>query len=673
MSEFKQTVLLAKRKSRRRRFILTAASLLSILLIISLLMIAKASRIEVLPVDISEQAEVSAVSGLAFVINHHLYSLTSQAEIAVQAPGYKAQSRRLSSEAFGKVMQVELEPLPARLVLTSPVKDDKTSWTINGKIAAVADRLDTSLEPGDYRIEISHPYYQRQLLDLALAPGEKLEQAISLSAIEGRLTIDSIPAEATVIINGQDRGQTPLQLTLLGGQHDIEVTKAGFDPSTDRIEISQADPQPSRQYRLAAKSAGVTVSLKPAGGRLTLNGINVNEQGKIKLKAGQENILRYQKPGYFSQSRTLTLNAEETRHLDFSLEQELGELEVTASRAADVFINGEKAGATPFQTRLIAVAHELEVRAQGYRSIKQTVTPKASSISTVHAVMVPEAQARLADAPPVYKTKSGGEMLLFKPRDSIQMGAERGEPGQRANEFIRTAQINRPFYAGRHEVTNAAYARFDKAHSGPPKLPATGVSWVEAAQYANWLSREEGLQPVYQINGKSLSAVNARADGYRLLTEAEWEWLARKAGRAQQSRFVWGDSQTVPNNAANIADISAKGSVPVYVPRYDDGYAAAAPVMTMQRELSGLFDMGGNVSEWTHDAYTLVPPASNAVQPHELDTSLTASRVIKGANWRSGSLTELRASYRDGKTAGSETLGFRLGRFVYGGHDNVTR
>jgi formylglycine-generating enzyme required for sulfatase activity len=672
MSEFKQAVFEAKQKSRRRRLLWSAGSMLAVLFVISLLIIAKASRIEVLPQEISKQAEVSAISGLAFVIDNHLYSLTSKAEIEATATGYRPQTRRIANQDFGKVIQLVLEPLPARLLMSSPIRDNQTRWSINGSMIAVADTLEQQLEPGDYQVEISHPYYQPQTLNLTLKPGEVMEQTPSLSPLQGELAISSIPEGASVSINGETQGQTPLTLALVGGEYQVEVAKAGFDPSREQLEISQSDPNPSREYRLAAKSAGVTVSLDPAGGTLTLNGINVNPQGKIRLKAGQESTLRYQKPGYFSQTRTLTLSAEESRHLDFSLEQEMGALKVTASKTAEVFINGKKAGDTPFETRLMAIPHQIEVRAPGYRTIKQTVTPKASAKATVHAVMVLEAEARLADAPPVYKTKAGGEMVLFKPSDQIRMGAARGEPGQRANEFIKTVHINRPFYAGRHEVTNAAYTQFDKAHGGQAQLPATGVSWVEAAQYANWLSRKENLQPVYQFSGNTLTAINSSADGYRLLTEAEWEWLARKADRAQQSRFVWGDSQTIPENAANIADVSAKGSVTVYVPRYDDGYAGVAPVMSMKREQSGLFDMGGNVSEWTHDAYTLIPPRATTAQPHQLDTNLTASRVIKGANWRSGSLTELRASYRDGKTEGSETLGFRLGRFVYGGHDHVT-
>ncbi len=101
-----------------------------------------------------------------------------------------------------------------------------------------------------------------------------------------------------------------------------------------------------------------------------------------------------------------------------------------------------------------------------------------------------------------------------------------------------------------------------------------------------------------------------------------------------------------------------------YVPRYNDTYASLAPVKSFSRETSGLYDMGGNVSEWTHDVYTLTVPDATQVYPQQLDSRLKGSRVIKGANWRSGSLTELRAAYREGLSEPRDDVGFRVGRYL---------
>lgn len=85
------------------------------------------------------------------------------------------------------------------------------------------------------------------------------------------------------------------------------------------------------------------------------------------------------------------------------------------------------------------------------------------------------------------------------------------------------------------------------------------------------------------------------------------------------------------------------------------------------REPSGLYDMGGNVSEWTHDAYMLTVPDVTQIYPQQLDNNQTDSRVVKGANWRSGSLTELRSVYRDGLSQPRDSVGFRLGRYLHKG------
>ena len=79
--------------------------------------------------------------------------------------------------------------------------------------------------------------------------------------------------------------------------------------------------------------------------------------------------------------------------------------------------------------------------------------------------------------------------------------------------------------------------------------------------------------------------------------------------------------------------------------------------------------MGGNVSEWTHDSYSLTVLKLDTVYQQDLDSSTISMRVVKGANWRSGSLSELRSSYRDGAEQGRDDLGFRIGRYLSGGNE----
>jgi formylglycine-generating enzyme required for sulfatase activity len=546
--------------------------------------------------------------------------------------------------------------------------DNKTSWFINDKLVSVDNTLDKILDAGDYKVVLNHPYFHPLVASYTLKPGERIEHNLQLIPLEGEFEVNSQPKGAIVSIDGKVQGETPMRVALQGGQFNVMLTKPGYDAIEDKIEIKTNALAPSRDYLLALKSAGVRVSISPLGGKLTLNGINVNATSKIKIKPGNKYTLNYQKPGYFSQSESFTLAPEEVRRYDFNLEQEIGIVEVTSNIPADVYINGEKAVKTTLKTKLNALEQRIEVRLPGYRSAFKTIKPTAKSTTSFNAQLITEKQARLAEAPAVYKTKAGDIMVLFRTSDRVKMGAQRSEAGQRANEFVRTAHINKPFYAGRYEVTNASYARFNARHSGPAAEPVSNISWYDAARYANWLSKAEKLQVVYELNGDRLLKVNSNADGYRLLTEAEWEWLARKSNRKNETLFTWGNTKTLPKKAANIADESAKGSVPIFIPRYDDGFANKSAVGSMLKENSGLFDMAGNVSEWTHDSYDLIPPLKGQITPHKLDMDLTRSRVIKGANWRSGTLTELRASYREGMEQSSPTVGFRLGRFLGGGN-----
>jgi len=141
------------------------------------------------------------------------------------------------------------------------------------------------------------------------------------------------------------------------------------------------------------------------------------------------------------------------------------------------------------------------------------------------------------------------------------------------------------------------------------------------------------------------------------------------AGKTKQTIFSWGNEMIIPPNTANIADESVKGQMTFYVPNYNDGYISVAPVGSFKKELSGLYDMAGNVSEWVHDVYSIMPPMPNTTAENPLGELRGQSHVVKGANFRSGSITKLRPAFREGLTAERDDVGFRIGRYLYGGEN----
>ncbi|MDR1787871.1 MAG: formylglycine-generating enzyme family protein [Treponema sp.] len=183
--------------------------------------------------------------------------------------------------------------------------------------------------------------------------------------------------------------------------------------------------------------------------------------------------------------------------------------------------------------------------------------------------------------------------------------------------------------------------------------PVVLVSWIDAAQYCNWLSRQEGYRPVYTIRGAKVEQ-NFAASGYRLPTEAEWEYACR-AGT--YSRFFTG--RTITTNDANFNG-TMRGPGDGSSWRAGVYRKKPVPVGSFPPNAFGLFDMHGNVAEWCGDWYASYG-AELVHDPH--GPSSGRRKVIRGGGWdlsarfvRSAARTLNTVSFR------SSYLGFRLAR-----------
>jgi len=667
MKQFNQQILAAKSKQRRLYLAIFGLFLMGALIILSLIFASRGTRIDIHPDEAASQAVIKIESGIALIVADTLYSVSKKPQIMVAADGFQTLSQQLNNKDFGNVMSITLLPLPAQVMFSSNIDNEQTQWAINGETLAISAEFNHELEAGDYELNVSHPFYAEVNKALSLKRGEIFKDQVQLDLIDGRLTINTTPKGAQIAINSVDVGISPQDLKLKGGRRNIKIVRSGYESIIDTIEITNEKPTVNRDYRLALRKAAVELSLNPEYGQLYLDNIAIKQGKKIKVKAGVKHQLSYSKTGYFSQQETFYLAADDTLKIDFDLKKEMGEIAIQSKPNADVEVNGKAVGTTPITLSLNAVEQHVTIKKQGYRSVIKKVVPSSKNALKINVTLASEKTARLNEAPKNYRNKVGGQLNLFRPNDSFTMGASRSDPGQRANEFIKQVTLNKPFYAGESEVSVAQYSQYKKNTSGDANKPVTNISWLDAAQFCNWLSQQEGLTPVYQIKNNQLQGINI-SDGYRLLTEAEWEWLARKSGKKQQSTFVWGNDIVIPKNATNIADESANGHVDILVSKYNDNYPNAAPVKSFAQETSGLYDQAGNVSEWTHDSYSIAPPKSGKVFIDPFDLSRSNSRVVKGANWRSGSITELRPSFREGLTTSRDDLGFRIARYVYGGN-----
>jgi len=251
------------------------------------------------------------------------------------------------------------------------------------------------------------------------------------------------------------------------------------------------------------------------------------------------------------------------------------------------------------------------------------------------------------EMPPTITTKGGIEMVLI-PAGSFKMGSRHGKGDESP---VHEVSID-SFLMDKYEVTQAEYERLgnkeafaNPSHFKGPDRPVEQVTWVMAARYCNARSNDEGLTPCYDEE-KDDVVCNFQADGYRLPTEAEWEYACR-AGT--DGDYSFGGDERKLGEHAWFADNAGKKTHPV-------GKKKPNPW--------GLYDMHGNVAEWCNDMYDKDyyegSPASNPRGPAK-----GKQYVLRGGAWKSNA-EPLRSSYRLAENPGfsdaclaRDAIGFR--------------
>jgi formylglycine-generating enzyme required for sulfatase activity len=544
---------------------------------------------------------------------------------------------------------------------------------LDGESIGSTPLVDVEIVPGVHQIEFAASRFIPVTSELDVEGGHaKQALSVTLTPNWAPVTLQTQPAGAEVFVDGQSRGTTPVQLELDAGERALEARLAGHNAwqGSVRVEADVAQALP-------------LVTLSPADGRVELRSapseasVNVNGEFRgrtplsLRLNPGRAHQIVVTKPGYEDAVRELSVAADSGRQLEIELVAQYGEVAIQSEPAnAAIWVDEQLAGTTPSTLKLTALGHRIEVRQEGYATQSAEITPRPGFSQTLAFALEALDDTTGSGYPRVLRTTLGQELTLV-PAGRFAMGSSRREIGRRSNEVLREVELSRAYYLGTREVTNAEYRAFKSDHDsgtfGAESLngddqPAVRVSWDEVAQFLNWLSIEDALQPVYEQTPMGWAAMQPLRSGYRLPTEAEWAYAARAVGEDEQLVYPWGQTLPPPDRSGNYADLSAGELLPTTLVTYNDGFPVSSPAASFAPNAVGIYDLGGNVAEWVQDVYVIdvAPGGDLLVDP--LGPATGRSHVVRGASWRSYLQTDLRLAYRDYSTDLREDLGFRIAR-----------
>ncbi|RMG57219.1 MAG: sulfatase-modifying factor protein, partial [Bacteroidetes bacterium] len=188
--------------------------------------------------------------------------------------------------------------------------------------------------------------------------------------------------------------------------------------------------------------------------------------------------------------------------------------------------------------------------------------------------------------------------------------------------------------------------------------PIVNVSWYDAVAFCNWLSRTTGLTPVYTIEGEVVTA-DWQANGYRLPTEAEWEFAARAVDGIGGQKVRFGNGKDTAS--ATTMNFDSESHYNRAYVRRGPMRGQTVPVGTFAPNSLGLYDLSGNVREWCWDWFDAYTSQNRDIDPRGPEKG--DFRVIRGGSWRSYGYS-LRSSNRDNNNPNDrdKDIGFRLAR-----------
>jgi formylglycine-generating enzyme required for sulfatase activity len=275
-------------------------------------------------------------------------------------------------------------------------------------------------------------------------------------------------------------------------------------------------------------------------------------------------------------------------------------------------------------------------------------TSTVVSVKSAPDGLIPPSTTQVPKVAPISKSKPTISSLLIIKDGSYKMGNDKGASNQKPQHPVNI----KSFYLSPYEVTFEEYDKYCKDAKldsvsdegiGRKEHPVINVSWMDAVKYCNWLSLKNKLKPAYTIDDEGAERI-PDANGYRLPTEAEWEYAATF------------------NPIDTILEFSGSNKYKDVAITLENSKRKSEIVGVKKPNGIGAYDMSGNVWEWVEDCY--VDNYKDAPQDGlAIRSSNFKERVLRGGSYNvTNTFSAARYRYKKNVNTRSSDIGFRLAR-----------
>ncbi|MFK8054034.1 MAG: PEGA domain-containing protein, partial [Woeseiaceae bacterium] len=417
-------------------------------------------------------------------------------------------------------LSVELIPAYGRVSVATEPAGANVFLSANEQLLSSGTPAVVQLPEGRHEVLYQLDGFKPEKRTYVVYPNTRVTaRPVKLEPADAVLSVQTVPAGASITLDGAYRGRSPAKLALEPDvAYQLRVTRPGYAAVSRSVRLAAASNE-SVRIDLNAKLGDITIRTVPVDAEVFVNG-RLRGSGTVALQLP----------------------------------------------AAPQTISVRRKGYAEYQTKVTPRP-----------GFSQTIDARLKTLAQAAVADIP--QEITAANEHAMKYFRGGTFVRGSSRREPDRRSNEFLRDARITRafYAATREVsNQQFAAFRRNHNSRADVYPSLAGNNNPVV---NVTWQDAAAYCNWLSGLEGREPAYVESFGQLVAAEDRTNGYRLPTEAEWIWMARYEGKTgKPARFAWGDALPSKEKVANLADESGGALVGNIVDNYRDGFPASAPI-----------------------------------------------------------------------------------------------